>query len=184
MNPDALKTVGGNQKISAQSPFLPATIPGLIRRCSPVLVQTETGLAASVIHATKDQTLYAPVDGNLYLPSVCWLDLSDPTGIDHAVRYVAEAACQKAGWPVPLSVMACHQQNRLVGLYFVLSFEGSDVARQVYCLSRENGGNGLMNSKYNDNIPTYCIEVVGVGRTETISEALRLAVLAVAGSRE
>jgi hypothetical protein len=187
---------------------LPATIPGLLRRCSPCFYQPDEGYPIGtppikVIVMGRDDAppekragewICNGVDEALWLDYLeAWgldrstpesrlsLDLTDPTGFDHAARYVAETICKKAGWPAPVSVMACHQRGLLVGLWLSLAFEGTTDARQIFCFTRENGGDRLMDKQFCGGIPTYCTTVVDVAKVETAVEALRLAVLAVAG---
>lgn len=161
---------------------LPATIPGLVREGSHAFwrkqrviitwvgTSTATGIFPGIAQIT-------PVNDAL---SAFDLDLTGQTGIDHAARYAAETICKKIGWPVPVSVMAVHQPRMLVGLWMSMSFEGGTV-RQVYFFTRPNGGDRLMDSSLNDGIPTYCTCAVDVSRAPSLTEALRLAVLAVAG---
>ena len=168
---------------------LPATIPGLLRHCSPITANVAGwGKVSGVVRESGGQ-LWAHVaaeSGSAFLPQRLdaypfELDLTDPTGFDHAARYVADTICKKAGWPVPVSVMVCHQHGLLVGLWLSLAFEGTTDGRQIFCYSRENGGDRIMDKRFCGGIPTYCTTVIGVAKTETAAEALRLAVLKVAG---
>jgi hypothetical protein len=173
---------------------LPA-IPGLVRQGTPCarkhwnIIKTEHVIRYGLVFGR-----WCPASGvaqvlNLsngvglteVAPDDLLVVLDDPTGFDHAARYVAETICKKAGWPAPVSVMACHQRGLLVGLWLSLAFEGTTDARQIFCFTRENGGDRLMDKQFCGGIPTYCTTVVDVAKVETAVEALRLAVLAVAG---
>jgi hypothetical protein len=77
------------------TPTLPGTIPGLLRRCSPVFAPVSatvraTGRRAIVEGEHLDAGLVLLADGTLEPAEMLSLDLSDPTGRAHAARWLFE----------------------------------------------------------------------------------------------
>ena len=153
---------------------LPATIPGLVRRCSPLLDPLQRKTVAEEV-----------IDGwlrpqRLFIEQV-HLDLTDPTGVFHACLYLAanlgmdgskgvlwcrvERVEMGNGWHCP-----AHYVLRGSGWFWIFTGKTSD-----------NPGSAKEDwAAYEDN-PNGRTNIPGILGAQSDAEALRLAVLAVAG---
>ena len=91
---------------------LPGTIPGLLRRCSPVVAHVSmaagdvffaAGARAVVFDVDPDAGLLS-IEGGWFAPAQWSLDLSDPTGRAHAAWWVI-AKCDPSTLSVDASVV-------------------------------------------------------------------------------
>lgn len=75
---------------------LPGSIPGLIRRCSPVAL--DNGARDGIVVALAPYGLRVSVGRSevMHEPRHVHLDLDDETGQDHAMRWIAS----RMGWAV------------------------------------------------------------------------------------
>jgi hypothetical protein len=175
---------------------IPPTIPAalvsdVLRKCSPVLVETEDGIKSAIIHVVKTRgereegrpgTLYAPIHSYWFLPPACSLDLTDPTGMEHAKRYAAEKLGMDASRGV-LFYPVEHEEldhGQYCPAHWVLQVcAGETLYRWVFTEEPTDPLRG--GYFFGDAYHGYTTVAGIIGKPD--AEALRLVVLAVAGCR-
>ena len=172
---------------------LPATIPGLLRHCSPITANVAGwGKVSGVVRESGGQ-LWAHVaaeSGSAFLPQRLdaypfELDLTDPTGFHHALLYLsAKLTIPATGGPSWTRVDASWRDHDYVPKHYILRAQGEKHAEDAVVFFCEDVQDAKNINYLNSGALDYDRDIVvvpGIVGAESNAEALRLAVLAVAG---
>ena len=174
---------------------LPASqVPGLLRNGSPVSLTSAIWIHATGVIRETDGKLYSCMvveTGGSFLPALVKdsdpyeLVLDDPTGFGHALLYLAtKLTIPATGGPSWTRVDASWRDRDYVPKHYILRAQGEKHAEDAVVFFCEDAQDAKNINYLNSGALDYDRDIVvvpGIVGAESNAEALRLAVLKVAG---